>query len=138
MSHVPFAPLVTVRRRQPLVHPKEFSGAVEYLIALAAETADADSALAHARALFAGNAGELALGAKRLREVLAQAAAPAPQSRRVQQREREWSEDARDTMVFYRSPAEPNRFETGGLTAAVLGLTRAYTGAITLSLFPQD
>lgn len=124
----------TVRRRQPLVHPKEFSGAVEYLIALAAETADADSALAHARALFAGNAGELALGAKRLREVLAQAAAPAPQSRRVQQREREWSEDARDTMVFYRSPAEPNRFETGGLTAAVLGLTRANTGAITLEV----
>ncbi len=123
-----------VRRRLPLVHPKEFSGAVEYLIALAAETADADSALAHTRALFAGNAGELALGAKRLREVLAQAATPAPQSRRVQQREREWSEDARDTMVFYRAPAEPNRFETGGLTAAVLGLTRAHTGAITLEV----
>ena len=37
-------------------------------------------------------------------------------------------------MVFYRSPAEPNRFETGGLTAAVLGLTRANTGAITLEV----
>lgn len=124
----------TVRRRLPLVHPKEFSGAVEYLIALAAETADADSALAHTRALFAGNAGELTLGARRLREVLAEAASPAPQSRRVQQREREWSEDARDTMVFYRAPTEPNRFETGGLTAAVLGLTRAHTGAITLEV----
>ena len=123
-----------VRRRQLLVQPKEFSGAVEYLIALAAETADADSVLAHTRSLFAGNEAELATGARRLREVLTQAALPAPQSRRLQQRDREWSEDARDTMAFYRAPTEANRFETGGLTAAVLGLTRAHTGAITLEV----
>lgn len=123
-----------VRRRLMLVHPNEFSGAVEYLIALAAETADADSALAHCRALFSGDSGQLALGARRLREALTQAATTAPVSRRVQHREREWSEDARDTVVFYRSPAEPNQFDTGGLTAAVLSLTRAHTGAITLEV----
>lgn len=123
-----------VRRRLPIVHQKEFAGAIEYLIALAAETADADSALAHTRSLFAGDATEVATGARRLREVADRAAAPAPMSRRVQHREREWSEDAQDTVVFYRSPAEPARADTGGLTAAVLGLTRAHTGAITLEV----
>lgn len=124
----------SVRRRLLLVHPKEFAGAVEYLISLAAETADEDSVLAHTRALFAGEGEELALGANELSEILAQAAEPSPYSRRVQHREREWSDEARDTVAFYRSPAEPARFETGGLTAAVLGLTRAQTGAITLEV----
>lgn len=123
-----------VRRRLLLVPPKEFAGAVEYLIALAAETADTDSPLAHVRALLGGERAELALGTRRLRDVLAEAAEAAPQSRRNQHREREWSEDARDTVVFYRSPTEPDRHETGGLTAAVLGLTRAHTGAITLEV----
>lgn len=123
-----------VRRRLVLVRPKEFSGAVEYLIALSAEIAEPDSTLATTRSLFAGDGAQLGLGARRIREVLAQAAMPAPTSRRVQHREREWSEDARDTVVFYRSPAEASRFETGGLTAAVLGLTRAHTGAITLEV----
>ena len=124
----------SVRRRLLLVHPKEFAGAVEYLIALAAETADEDSVLAHTRALFAGEGEELGFGSSELKEILAQAAEPSPYSRRVQHREREWSEEARDTVAFYRSPAEPARFETGGLTAAVLGLTRAQTGAITLEV----
>lgn len=123
-----------VRRRMVLVHTQEFAGAIEYLIALAAETADEDSAIAHVRSLSDGEAAELGVGARRLREVIRIAAAPAPPSRRLQHRAREWSEEARDTVVFYRSPAEPNQFETGGLTAAVLSLTRAHTGAITLEV----
>jgi len=124
----------SVRRRLLLVHPKEFAGAVEYLIALSAETADPDSVLAHTRALFAGEQDALAFGAGELREILTQAAEAPPYSRRVQHREREWSEAARDTVAYYRAPAESRRFETGGLTAAVLGLTRANTGAITLEV----
>lgn len=123
-----------VRRRLPLVRTGEFSGAIEYLIALAAETADPDSELAHSRALFAGDPNEISFGFERLREAVALLGDPAPSSRRVQQREREWSDDARDTAVFYRAPTELDRPETGGLTAAVLGLTRAQTGAITLEI----
>lgn len=123
-----------VRSRLPLVHPKEFAGAVEYLIAMAAETADADSELALSRALFSGDPAALDAGFERLLEALDRLAEPAPGSRRVQQRELEWSEEARDTVVFYRAPTEPHRFDTGGLTAAVLGLTRAQTGAITLEI----
>ncbi len=123
-----------VRRRLPIVPSKEFSGAVEYLIALAAETADPESVLAHARSLLSGEPGELELGADRLRDVFALAASDAPESRRVQHRGIEWSEEARDTSAFYRAPTEANRIDTGGLTAAVLGLTRAHTGAITLEI----
>lgn len=123
-----------VRQRLPLVQPKEFSGAIEYLIALAAETADADSVLSHSRALLSGEAGEIEAGAARLREALRLATTAAPESRRVQRRDREWSEDARDTVVFYRPPTEQSQIDTGGLTAAVLGLTRADTGAITLEI----
>ncbi len=123
-----------VRSRLPLVHPKEFAGAVEYLIAMAAETADADSELALSRALFSGDSAALDDGFERLLEALDRVAEPAPRSRRLQQRELEWSEAARDTVVFYRAPTEPHRFDTGGLTAAVLGLTRALTGAITLEI----
>lgn len=123
-----------VRRRLPLVQPKEFAGAVEYLIALAAETADPDSVLSHSRALFGGEADEIGSGAVRLREAIALAARAAPESRRVQRRDREWDDDARDTVVFYRAPTDQSRVDTGGLTAAVLGLTRAHTGAITLEV----
>lgn len=123
-----------VRRRLPVVPPKEFAGAVAYLIALAAETADSDSPLSHARALLARERGELDRGADRLRDAIALAVSTVPASRRRQQREREWSEDARDTVVFYRAPADQSGLDTGGLTAAVLGLTRAQTGAITLEV----
>lgn len=124
----------SVRRRLPVVPQKEFTGAVVYLIALAAETADAAAAISRTRALLAGDGSELGRGADRLRATIDRARAERPESRRVQQRALEWSDEARDTVAFYRAPTDQHPIETGGLTAAVLGLTRAQTGAITLEV----
>lgn len=121
-----------VRRRLPLLDKAEFDGAVDSLIALAAETADEASALAQSSALLGGDFEAKRIGADHLREAALLAAQQAPESHRVQRRDREWSETARDTVAFYRAPGDSTGFDTGGLTAAVLGLTRAQTGAITL------
>lgn len=69
----------------------------------------------------------------RLRAALELAAnQPAPSSHRTQRRSREWHPSERDSALFYRPPDEPAAFDTGGLTAAVLGLNRGSTGAIEL------
>ncbi|QZY53472.1 aldehyde dehydrogenase family protein [Leucobacter tenebrionis] len=71
------------------------------------------------------------------RAASARAADPAPASHRTQLRAREWDPSERDSALFYRAPDEPARFDTGGLTAAVLGLTRGSTGEVRLeSLTP--
>ncbi|WP_024357041.1 proline dehydrogenase family protein [Leucobacter chironomi] len=71
------------------------------------------------------------------RAAAALAADPAPASHRTQLRAREWDPSERDSALFYRAPDEPARFDTGGLTAAVLGLTRGSTGEVRLeSLAP--
>lgn len=142
-----------VRVHLPLIPPKEFAGALGTLIALAAEAADPESTLARLAALVEGAGdpvdpledgrdgvhpararGLLALEAEResLRQALELASEPFPASHRTQRRDREWDPSERDSALFYRPPAETERFDTGGLTAAVLGLTRADTGHITL------
>ena len=67
-----------------------------------------------------------------LRSAIAATHDPAPVSHRTQLRAREWDPSERDSALFYRAPDEPTRFDTGGLTAAVLGLGRDATGAIQL------
>ncbi len=124
----------TVRRRLPLATKAGFAGAVEYLIALAAETLNDDSELTYTRALLAADAGALQQSSERLREALSIALQPPPASHRVQQRAVEWSDDARNTAAYYRDPTEPVTGSTAGLTAAVLSLTRAHTGALTVEL----
>ncbi len=138
-----------VRLLLPVVPPREFAGAVEMLLELAAEAADPRSALARAARLIdtAGGAppadgpdeegrdGPLepaVLVAERaaFRAAAALSTAPFPASHRVQLRAREWDPSERDSALFYRPPADPERFDTGGLTAAVLGLSRAETGEI--------
>lgn len=142
-----------VRVLLPLTPPREFGGALGTLVALAAEAANPDSSLARLAALVEGAAdpidpledgrdgahpararGAAALAAERdgLRRALALASEPFPASQRTQRRDREWDPSERDSALFYRPPAETERFDTGGLTAAVLGLTRGSTGAITL------
>lgn len=53
-------------------------------------------------------------------------------SQRVQRRAREWDPSERDSALFYRPPEEPAKFDTGGLTTAVLGLHRNETGELRL------
>lgn len=138
----------------PITPPKEFGGALGTLIGLAAEAANPESTLARLAALREGAAdpvdpleegrdgahpgrarGEAALEAERagLRDALDLACEPFPNSQRTQRRDREWDPSERDSALFYRPPAETERFDTGGLTAAVLGLTRGSTGVITLA-----
>src|SRR5690606_3935782 len=54
-------------------------------------------------------------------------------SHRTQSRSREWDPTELDSALFYRAPDETARFDTGGLTAAVLGLTRGETGQVELT-----
>jgi len=139
----------TVRLLLPLVPPREFAGAVELLLALAAEAADPESALARSAELVGAvrtEAGDeeqepedplapAALVAERaaFRTAAALSATPFPTSHRVQLRAREWDPSERDSALFYRPPADPERLDTGGLTAAVLGLSRVETGEIAVA-----
>ncbi|PRI12417.1 aldehyde dehydrogenase family protein [Leucobacter massiliensis] len=125
-----------VRVAIPVVAPREFAGAVEPLVGLLAEAADPDSALGRLTALVRDPdlEGQPELRADRVlfREAVALAAEPAPASHRTQLRAREWDPSERDSALFYRAPDEPSRHDTGGLTAAVLGLTRDATGELAI------
>ncbi|MFV0433906.1 MAG: aldehyde dehydrogenase family protein [Leucobacter sp.] len=103
----------------PVVPPREFGAAVDLLVGLAAEAADP------------GPRDRLGT----FRAAVARAAEPAPASHRTQLRSREWDPTVRDSALFYRPPEEPAKFDTGGLTAAVLGLTRGDTGELQLEEF---
>lgn len=118
-----------VRIRLPLVTPKEFAGAIEGLIDLAAEAADPESALTRAAEL--GGDGREAARAEEFARVRALAREPFPPSQRTQSRDREWDPGERPgSAFFYRAPDATERLDTGGLTAAVLGLGRDATGQI--------
>ncbi|MCW2289451.1 RHH-type proline utilization regulon transcriptional repressor/proline dehydrogenase/delta 1-pyrroline-5-carboxylate dehydrogenase [Leucobacter luti] len=149
-----------VRTVLPVVSPGEFAGAVDLLVGLAAEAADPISPASRVEALLrAGGsasgadadadadgdapsapsaidrAAALAADAATFGAAAELAAEPAPTSHRTQLRAREWDPSERDSALFYRAPDEPARFETGGLTAAVLGLSRGATGAFQLEEF---
>lgn len=123
-----------VRRRLPIVTPREFDGLLDSLIALAAESSKPDSALARTRALLAREPGAPEASHNVAAAALAAASEVAPPSRRVQRRDIEFDEQAQDTVAFYREPASDSRPDTGGLTAAVLALTRAHTGELNFDL----
>lgn len=148
--------LSQVRLSLPVVPPKEFAGAIDTLVEVAAEAADPDSAPARLEAMLAeataeadvagegegtgsaplayDSAGGRALGAElaAFRATARLADGPAPASHRTQLRAREWNPSERDSALFYRAPDEPATFDTGGLTAAVLGLARGSTGEVRL------
>lgn len=106
-----------VRLRLPITPRGEYGEVVGYLVGLLAEAAaEEPSQLTQAQL---GAAATLA-------------AEPAPASHRQQQRAREWDPSERDSALFYRPPAEPATQDTGGLTAAVLGLARGATGEVVL------
>lgn len=131
----------SVRLLLPITPPHEFSGAIDWLLGLAAEAADPESTLARTAELLDGNGGsdsEAEMGAApasaaardHFAEVLRLRDEPFPRSHRVQRRAREWDPSERDQALFYRPPADSDRFDTGGLTAAVLGLGRDETGEL--------
>ena len=150
-----------VRIALPVISPQDFGGAVDTLIRVAAEAADPDSAVSRLEAMLAEPAGvgaadgpdtadapdtadepdtadnpDTATAEDAERALFASALAAAeedpPASHRTQRRAREWDPSERDSALFYRAPDEPARFETGGLTAAVLGLSRGSTGELRL------
>ncbi|WP_082305494.1 proline dehydrogenase family protein [Leucobacter japonicus] len=132
---------IEVRVAIPVVAPKEFGGAVDLLVAVAAEAADPESPLSRLEALIAAEPvddepplpeSSMSAALRRFAAAAELAADPAPSSHRTQVRAREWDPSERDSALFYRSPDEPSRFDTGGLTAAVLGLTRGAEGAFAL------
>ena len=133
---------IEVRLVQPVVAPGEFTGAVDLLVGLAGEAADPASTPSRVDALLAAGAAPERDAADALAEEWAAhlravelAAEPAPDPHRTQLRAREWDPSERDSALFYRAPDEPARFDTGGLTAAVLGLGRGATGAFQLEEF---
>ena len=152
------ADLPEVRIALPVVSPKELSGAAGLIIGYAAEAADPESDIgwlergiseeraqqAEAEAETEAGAESVAAGAEavasagaaalaRFSAALELAAEQAPRSHRTQLRAREWDPSERDSALFYRAPDEAARFDTGGLTAAVLGLTQGETGELELS-----
>lgn len=118
-----------VLTRIPLVTPKELAGAVGPLIRLAVEAADPASSVARAARMRIDIADAEAPGAE-LARILDLADRPFPASHRQQLRGREWDPEEADSGFYYRPPAETERLDTGGLTAAVLGLGRDATGQL--------
>lgn len=106
-----------VRLRLPVTERGEYGEIVGYLVGLLAEAASSDTE--HTTLTDLEDAAELAN-------------APAAQSHRQQQRAREWDPSERDSALFYRAPDEPTTHDTGGLTAAVLGLAQGLTGEVVL------
>lgn len=184
--------LSDVRVQLPLTPAKEFGGAIDTIVRLAAEAVDPEAPLAHLDELLrelsaepaeeeaapaapvepagadsaivedtdsgaaaqpgdeesvsAGHDGEpggeetpeesatLAVERARFRAAVAAAAEGFPASHRTQLRAREWDPSERDSALFYRPPDEAPRFDTGGLTAAVLGLSRGSSGELGLEV----
>jgi acyl-CoA reductase-like NAD-dependent aldehyde dehydrogenase len=128
---------VDTRVSVPVVSPEEFGAIVPRLVALAAEAADPNSALSHQHMLdteFLASPEIRYNELEHLRNVVEQAKEPAVPPHRTQDRAREWDPSERDSALFYRSPEAPNQHDTGGLTAAVLRLSRNEdTGEIELN-----
>lgn len=157
------AEFAEVRVSVPLTAPQEFRGAVDTIVGLAAEAADPGSGIAQLTGLLGGERSDVASPdadpadadpgdiertaaedpaasttadsqAPVARSALFEAAAqPFPESHRTQLRAREWDPSERDSALFYRPPDEPARADTGGLTAAVLGLSRGSSGELRMS-----
>lgn len=144
-----------VRVRLPLMPSNELTGALDEVLTLVAEAADPESTLTRLAEVIEGardpadpleegrdgahpararGAAELTAERAGFGEALAVAYDPFPSSHRTQQRDREWDPSERDSALFYRSPEETQRVDTGGLTAAVLGLTRDDTGQLSVEV----
>lgn len=107
-----------VRLHLPIVPRGNYGEAVEVLVALIAEAVGGESADYDRAVLLADH--------------------PPALRHRMQLRDREWDPSERDSALFYRAPDQPTTQMTGGLTAAVLGLTRGATGEISIEPFVAE
>jgi len=144
-----------VRQRLPIAAPSEFSGSVASLIRLAADSADANSPIGRAAAFALSRSpldGQtpsrentpapepesvhepwLNRASQDLALALDLAQAPFPPAHRARARSREWDPSNHEQTHFYVAPTDTERLDTGGLTAAVLGLGRDETGALIIA-----
>lgn len=125
---------ISARVTLPLVAPQEFHAIVPQLLHLTAEAADKNSALGRQKLLDTEylSSPELRYAEiNHLQNVCELLTAPAPLPRRQQNRGSEWNPTERDSALFYRPADNLSSGDTGGLTAAVLGLnTNPDTGEI--------
>ncbi|MGO1538978.1 MAG: aldehyde dehydrogenase family protein [Leucobacter sp.] len=125
--------LPDVRVRVPVTAPQEFRGAAETIIGLAAEAADPESDLAQFARMMGENSDDgRSEATERFHTAVSEIHQAYPTPHRTQLRAREWDPSERDNALFYRPPDEPSLVDTGGLTAAVLGLNRGETGELRL------
>ncbi|WP_166988008.1 proline dehydrogenase family protein [Canibacter zhoujuaniae] len=135
------AAAVPTRVHLPVVSRDEFSGVIPQILRLAAEAADPGAALAYRHALNplhpgAATAREAELA--NLERVCELAASAPPLPHRTQDRTAEWDPSVRDASLFFHPAGDTHMYETGGLTAAVLGLSRNQeTGEIILDQAAQ-
>lgn len=121
-----------VRVFTPVVRPKDFEFAIDYLLDRVEDAANPESYLS-AVSEIAHDPSTFETERARFSSALSLAEGGLGSgSHRLQHRAREWDPSERDSALFYRPPAEERRFDTGGLTAAVLGLTRGSQGEVTL------
>ena len=114
---------ITVHEITPYVHPAEFPHALPHVLSTLAVVASSGSAFHLGEALLGGNDEILADQRRRLTAACTPGAEPFASHRR-QDRAVEWSPSERDSPLMYRPPTEAYRFDTGGLTAAVMRLQR--------------
>lgn len=131
-----------VRVCLPVARPREYGGAIDLLVPLALEAAvrqqaapATGDAVTDAVPALSGHPTPATPVTREhsFRAAAAHAHGDPQASHRTQSRSREWDPTELDSALFYRAPDEPARFETGGLTAAVLGLTRGETGEVELA-----
>lgn len=127
---------IEVRVATPVVRTQEFGHAFSTILTVLSDVVKPDSAFAITDNLFGTNASLTKetrnAEQQRVNAALLASAKPSQGSHRLQDRSREWDPSERDSALFYRPPTESTPFDTGGLTAAVLSLSRVETGAIRL------
>lgn len=122
-----------VRVCLPVTRPREYGGAIDLLVPLALEAAAGAATGTAPTDTSDSNSTVLLPGETVFRTAASRASGDPQASHRTQSRSREWDPSELDSALFYRAPDEPARFDTGGLTAAVLGLTRGEAGEISLT-----
>ncbi|GAA3592319.1 bifunctional proline dehydrogenase/L-glutamate gamma-semialdehyde dehydrogenase [Klugiella xanthotipulae] len=117
-----------IRVYTPVVKPSEFEAAVGYLVRQLDESAHSENFLS-AIADIEDDTDLFERERNRFLDSISRLDGELPSTNRTQNRQTEWREDDRDSPLYYRTPdlTDPGQ-EAGGLTAAVLGLTRGSGG----------
>ena len=115
---------MTVRRQVPMVDPHEFAHALPAVLETLAMVVTESSPYELGATLLRDDRAAIELQRERVGAAAQLAVEEEPHSHRLQDRAREWEPSERGTPLMYRPPTEAYRFDTGGLTAAVMQLHR--------------